>query len=135
MSARWLEMILILRSQIWVQYNLRLTAVISSTTSTSSSSNVITELAVGAARLDGAERGECLMKGQMEQDTWRMKGGSMGAKDHEFQEGGRESSAVENSKKWGHILKKETKSTSPNLIQGANFEFREENFHRAIESE
>ena len=43
MSARWLEMILILRSQIWVQYNLRLTAIISSTTSTSSSSNVITE--------------------------------------------------------------------------------------------
>ena len=78
MSARWLEMILILRSQIWVQYNLRLTAVISSTTSTSSSSNVITELAVGAARLDGAERGECLMKGQMEQDTaapttWRRR--------------------------------------------------------------
>ena len=60
-------------------------------------------LAVEAARLDGADRGECLMKGQMEQDTWKMKSGSMGAKDHEFQEGGRESSAVENSKKWGHI--------------------------------
>lgn len=42
---------------------------------------------------------------------------------------------LKNSKKWGHILKKETKSTSPNLIQGANFEFREENFRRAIESE
>lgn len=96
MSARWLEMILILRSQIWVQYNLRVTAVISS-------SNIITELAVEATRLDGADCGECLMKGQVEQDTWKMKSGSMGAKDHEFQEGGRESSAVENSKKWGHI--------------------------------
>lgn len=44
------------------------------------------------------------MKGQMEQDTWKMKGGSMGAKYHEFQEGGRESSAVENSKKNGVIF-------------------------------
>lgn len=46
------------------------------------------------------------MKGQMEQDTWKMKGGSMGAKYHEFQEGGRESSAVENSKKMGSYFKK-----------------------------
>ena len=56
MSARWLETILILRSQIWVQYNLRITASIVSTTSTTStvntttfiSSSVITELAVEA---------------------------------------------------------------------------------------
>ena len=84
-------------------YDLRVTAGILSTSSTSIVSSVIAELAVEATRLDGADRGGCLRKGQMEEDTWKVEGGSMRAKDHEVQEGGRESSAVENSKKWGHI--------------------------------
>lgn len=69
-------------------YELRVAAVTVSTASTTIVTAVITELAVEATRLDGADRGGCLRKGQVEEDTWKVKGGSMGAKDHEPQEGG-----------------------------------------------
>lgn len=48
--------------------------------------------------------------------AWKMKGGSIGPSTMSFRKEEGSHPAVENSKKMGSYFKKETKSTSPDLV-------------------